>query len=126
MRVIVTGGRKRTDKQRVWDELSALLEEHGPFVLVHGACPIGADLFAHQWAETHTIHEVTEVRYPAHWLKDDGSVDKSAGFRRNAEMVAKGADMCLAFPHPTGNGTQHTMDLCRKAGIYVKEIPEEG
>lgn len=124
MRVIVTGGRRRADRQRVWDELSALLEEHGPFVLVHGACPIGADFFAHQWALAH--REVTEVQYPANWLKADGEVDKGAGFRRNAEMVKAGADLVLAFPHPTGHGTQQTMECARKAGIEVKEIPEEG
>lgn len=124
MRVIVTGGRRRTDRQRVWDELSVLLEEHGPFVLVHGACPIGADLFAHQWALAH--REVTEVPYPAKWVRDDGTVDKGAGLRRNAEMMANGADLVLAFPHPAGRGTQHTMGLAREADIPIKEIPEEG
>jgi len=121
MRVIVTGGRRRTDKQRVWDELSVLLEEHGPFTLVHGACPVGADQWAHQWALAH--REVEEIRYPADWLRPDGTVDRGAGFRRNARMVADGADLVLAFPHPTGHGTQHTMRKAREAGIEVIEIP---
>lgn len=122
MRILLTGGRKRTDKQRVWDELSALLEEHGPFVLVHGACPVGADFFAHQWALAH--RECTEVQYPAEWVREDGTVDKSAGYRRNAEMVGYGADLVLAFPHPTGKGTQHTISLAQEAKIPVKIIKE--
>lgn len=119
MRVLVTGGRRRSDYQTVWDALSGLLDEHGPFVLVHGACPVGADWWAHLWAVAHP--DCTEVRYPAQWIKDDGEVDRGAGFKRNAEMVAKGADLVLAFPHPAGRGTQHTVDLAEKAGIPVQK-----
>lgn len=129
MRVIVTGGRKRTDWQRVWDELSTLLEERGPFELVHGACPVGVDFFARRWATAH--REVEEIRYPADWLREDGTVDRGAGPRRNIQMVQDAAALAregtevlvLAFPHPTGHGTQHTMRIAREAGLEVREIP---
>lgn len=122
MRVLLTGGRRRQDYRLIWDTLSVLLDKYGPFVLVHGACSVGADYWAHLWALAHP--DCTEVQYPAQWRNERGEIDRSAGFRRNAEMVSKGADLVLAFPHPAGSGTQHTMKLAREAGIKVLEIAE--
>lgn len=119
MRVIVTGSRKWADPVTVAHELNTLYLQHGPFVLVHGACATGADAAAHHWYETAGADlGCTEVRYPADW---DQYKDK-AGPIRNKEMVSKGADLCLAFPLPDGTGTQHTMDLAEAAGITVKRI----
>lgn len=124
MRILLTGGRHRDDWWTIYEALNKE-REVGPFVLVHGACPVGADHYAHQWALAHP--ECMEVRYPAEWRRPDGSYNRAAGFERNAKMVAIGADKVLAFPHPQGNGTQHTVDLARKAGIQVIEyVMEEG
>lgn len=125
MRVIVTGARKWSDKRAVFSALEKLLHASGPFVLVHGACATGADAMAEEWFLLVGQEQgVFRVKYPATWLREDGTVDKSAGFRRNAEMVSKGADLVLAFPLPEGRGTQHTVDLARKAGIEVIEHKE--
>jgi len=51
----------------------------------------------------------------ADWATDG----RSAGPRRNARMVAMGADLCLAFPLIDSVGTRHTMHLASKAGIPV-------
>lgn len=118
MRVLVTGGRARTDWWTIFASLNKQ-REAGPFVLVHGACSTGADHWAHLWAQAHP--ECMEVRFPAEWRQPDGTYDKAAGFKRNAKMVAMGADLVLAFPHPEGRGTQHTIDLAHKAGIKVIE-----
>lgn len=118
MRVLVTGGRHRTDWWTVYEALNKQ-RESGPFVLVHGACSTGADWFAHQWALAHP--ECLEIKVKADWRRADGTVNKAAGFERNAKMVAMGADLVHAFPHPEGSGTQHTVDLARKAGIQVIE-----
>lgn len=126
MRVIVTGARKWPDKRVVFSALEKLLHASGPFVLVHGACATGADAMAEEWFLLVGQEQgVFRVKYPAKWLREDGSVDKSAGFRRNAEMVDKGADLVIAFPLLEGRGTQHTMELARKAGIEVIDYSKE-
>lgn len=117
MRVIVTGSRKWTDKVAVWDALNDVYQEHGPFVLVHGACSTGADAIAHQWYELATrLVRVKEEPFPAAW----DARGKAAGPERNRRMVEAGADLVLAFPLPEGSGTQHTMRLAAEAGIEVK------
>lgn len=49
---------------------------------------------------------------------------KGAGFARNAEMVALGADLCVAFyKQGAGNkGTDHCASLAGKAGIPVRRV----
>ena len=76
---------------------------------------------------------MTPEPHPADW---DG-FGKGAGFRRNAEMVALGADLCLTFvvpcskrdcekPEPHGShGTAHCSDLAEKAGIPVRRFTSE-
>jgi len=70
-------------------------------LLVHGACPKGADAVADGWARDRARRgwPVAEPeRYPADWGRG-----KRAGFDRNDHMVSLGADRCFAF-----------VDLCRK------------
>lgn len=118
MRVIVTGSRKWTDKAAVWDALNDVYLEHGPFRLVHGACSTGADAIAHEWYQAAArMVRVEEEQFPAAW----DTRGKAAGPERNKRMVEAGADLVLAFPLPSGSGTQHTMQLAREAGIPVKE-----
>jgi hypothetical protein len=119
VRVLITGGRHREDWWTIYDALNKQ-REVGPFILIHGACPVGADYWAHMWAKAHP--ECMEVRHPAEWRREDGSFNQAAGFERNARMVALGADLVLAFPHPEGRGTQHTVKLAREAGIQVLEL----
>lgn len=82
-------------------------------VIVHGACPKGADAMADalakQWG-------VTVETHPADW----GLHGRRAGFVRNAEMAELGADVCLAFNHNNSNGTKMMADLTQKAGIPTK------
>lgn len=114
MRVIVTGSRKWPTAKTVYDALSDALMEHGPFILMHGACSTGADFYASQWARAHP--EVAEDRFPADWA----GRGRAAGPERNMRMVATGADLVLAFPLPDGRGTQHCMSVAREAGIPVQ------
>lgn len=55
--------------------------------------------------------------YPADWDR----YGRSAGHRRNAQMVADGADLCLAFPLGESRGTRGCMRLASQAGIRVLE-----
>ena len=59
--------------------------------------------------------------HPAEWK----TYGKAAGMRRNAEMVALGADLCLAFPTPASIGTYGCMEMARKAGIKVIDLGEK-
>jgi len=110
-RVLVTGSRNWTDREIVHTALDKILED-GPVVLVQGDCDTGADFFARSWARNNNV----EIEHhPAAW-KSQG---RSAGPRRNKQMVDKGADICLAFQIGNSKGTQNCIDLCRKFGIPV-------
>lgn len=126
-RVLVTGSRDWSDQQAVARELVRYAT--GNWVLVHGACPTGADKIADDWA---TYHGITVEPHPADWRQ----FGKVAGYKRNQEMVDLGADVCLAFMRPCtkptcrmpkphwSHGTVHCAKRARAAGIEVREIHE--
>jgi hypothetical protein len=107
-RVLVTGS-------RTWDDagvIAGVLAGHcSPgAVLVSGACPRGADVLAEEyWRLLGGLVE----RHPADWER----FGKRAGFRRNAEMVNAGADLCVAFIRDHSRGASHCAGLARAAGI---------
>lgn len=118
MRILVTGSRSWTDanciERALWNEYLQM-REHGPVLLVSGACPTGADAIAeHVWARNYLPIE----RHPAEW-HPGGVYDPSAGFKRNAEMVELGADVCLAFIKDGSRGATHTANLAEVAGIPI-------
>jgi hypothetical protein len=132
MRILVTGSRDWTDRAAVVDALAWVIEKCGvippidgleDFTLVHGACPTGADAIADEvgvdWQQRYGLNI---ERHPAEWRRPDGSVDKGAGFRRNAEMVNLGANVCLAFIKNNSKGASHTADLAEKAGIPTRRF----
>lgn len=120
MRVLVTGSRDWPDRNKVYQELEMVLGAQKEITVVHGHCPKGADRYADDWAlDLQLIYgDETDLvrveRYPADW---NGPLKKRAGFARNAEMVALGADLCLAFIHNESKGATHCAELAEKAGI---------
>jgi hypothetical protein len=80
-------------------------------VVVHGGAR-GVDTISDKWA---TSHGWVSECHPADWKR----WGRSAGHRRNAEMVALGADVCLAFPLGASPGTRGCMRLAWEAGIRV-------
>lgn len=131
-RILVTGSRDWDNRDLMDQELSRAYglawEQRKHPVLVHGHCPTGADAMADDlW--THGSGLEPE-RHPADWKPwgPDGSVDKTAGFKRNQLMVDLGADVCLAF-HVRGaknNGTKHCRDLAIAALIKTRIIWSDG
>ncbi|WP_052372155.1 SLOG family protein [Nocardia otitidiscaviarum] len=126
-RVIVTGSRSYPCEDDVWEALAMAIAEHcdagDTFTVVHGACPTGADAHAASWfrlPDGGSGVTFLEERYPAEWRL----FGKAAGPRRNAEMVALGADLVLAFPlegsRERSRGTWDCVDRARAAGIPVE------
>lgn len=126
MRVLVTGSRQHADRDGVRAALNVVLSQmplHEKLVVVHGACPTGADRWADEWARTHTgCHDVTAERHPADWR-----MGKQAGHWRNAHMVNLGADLVLAFYQPgaANKGTADCVRRAEEAGIPVRKYPQE-
>jgi hypothetical protein len=117
-RVLVTGSREWAELAPVWGPLKDACDTHGTdrIIIVHGGAR-GADALAAEYASTYGMRSEP---HPARWHE----FGKSAGFRRNAEMVALGADLCLAFyKQGAGNkGTDHCAKLAEAAGIPVRRI----
>lgn len=114
-RILITGSRTWTDRDAVWQALADITSTIPPdreIVVVHGACPTGADAHAHNWALRYGI---AVEQHPANWRQ----YGRAAGVRRNAEMVAAGADICLAFIRDASRGASHTARLAEAAGIRV-------
>jgi hypothetical protein len=82
-------------------------------LLVHGACPRGADAIAAAYAA-----RTSGYRTEAH-LADWTRYGRAAGYRRNAEMIALGADGCAAFIRDASPGSTHAVRQARAAGIPV-------
>jgi SLOG family YspA-like protein len=122
-RILITGSRAWDNGQFIWQAIASTAIEFvpptKPIVIVHGACPHGADSHASAWANLVRAsgrRPVTEERHPADWEQHG----KAAGFRRNAEMVNLGADICLAFIRNGSRGASHTAALAEQAGIPVR------
>ncbi len=129
LRILVTGSRDWTDRHLLHAALIDAIEVYGPHLirddgapgdpridwelvtLVHGDAR-GADRIA---ASLGRALSFQVEPHPADW-KTHG---KAAGHIRNAEMVALGADVCLAFLLGASRGARGCMDLAEKAGIPV-------
>lgn len=118
LRILVTGGRDYSDTATVVYWLGAAAAQYGDgkdgVTLVHGGAR-GADRLAAEIAR-HSGWRTEAHR--AEWEK----YGPAAGPYRNEDMVANGADVCVAFPG--GRGTEHCTRLAREAGIPVIEVPE--
>lgn len=134
-RILITGSRRWTDAEAIRDAIATAIGDYdGPVTIVHGGAR-GADQLAAALATTFGP-DVTAERWPADWDGDcrnachtghrqprnGTSFCPMAGIYRNADMVAAGADICLAFPLGESRGTRDCMDRATAAGIPVIDI----
>lgn len=112
-RVLVTGSRNWDNEQAVRSALVHVWITTCPdrLVLVHGACPEGADAIAEAWARAmwQKAPEMIDIeRHPADWVR----LGTRAGPHRNTRMVGLGAELCLAFIGPC------VRPRCRRSGAH--------
>lgn len=135
MRILVTGSRTWRDATTIADALDAAVGTgEGTPTLIHGAAR-GADTIA----AAHAARRGWRIEtYPADWsacgpdcppnhrrTRSDGpSYCPTAGHRRNARMVAAGADMCLAFIRNASPGATGCARIADRAGIAVVRLRE--
>ncbi len=109
-RVLVTGSRNWRNTRLITAALDELRAGHGDrLVVVHGACPTGADHIAATWCQR---TGTTVERHPADWATHG----RAAGPIRNTEMVTAGAQMCLAFIAGHSPGATHCANTAEHAG----------
>lgn len=113
-RAIVCGSRHWNDPAPIEAALKAL-PPHS--VVLHGACPTGADALADLLA---TRRKIRIERFEADWER----YGKCAGPLRNAAMLAAGADLVLAFWDGASRGTANMIGIARAAGVEVRVARE--
>ena len=118
-RLLLTGSRDWLDPNAIAAELTHYAMAEGGLILVHGACPRGADAMGDAIARRLGCQI---ERHPADWQR----YGKRAGYVRNAKMVEAGADLCLAFISNNSKGASMCADLAEKAGIPTRRIPASG
>lgn len=80
----------------------------------------GADHMARKYADKFNIPHSGE-KYKAEWRRPDGSINYSAGPRRNALMISDNPDIDLVVAFSGGVGTANMIKLSKAAGIEVIE-----
>ena len=120
--VLLCGSRDWSDDRAVREQLERAVARFGRerlVVIVGGAR--GADRQAEIRARE--LGLAVEV-YPARWDRHG----RSAGYRRNVEMLDRLADFphryVIAFSNGS-RGTQHTIDQARRRGIPVRVVGRE-
>ena len=113
-RLLLTGSRTWDDIPVIEHALAVTLARHPEGVLlVHGACPRGADAIAAAYAVRTPGYRIEA--HPAGWHRHS----RAAGQLRNAKMTALGTDGCVAFLRGASPGTAATVRMARAAGIPV-------
>lgn len=113
--VLVTGSRSWDDFDFIAMTLDGLFGVLGSrMVLMHGACPKGADQLADLWTATHQPM-VPVIRVPADWGRDG----RRGGILRNMRMVVDMGPLalCVAFIRDDSAGATQCARYARSRGV---------
>ena len=119
MKVVITGSREWTDKQRIFRRLAELPDK--TTIIAGGAR--GADTIAAEACEVYA--HLTLQEFPADWEQ----YGKRAGYIRNAQMLDEKPDLVIAFWDGESRGTLGCMKEAQRRGIpveVIREYPETG
>lgn len=105
--------------------MTKMVERHTALMVVHGACPTGADFYAQRWVDAPmqdwNLRRSDTIRLAiAERNQPDWRLGLQGGPQRNQRMVDKGADACFAWPD-SGRKRSGTLDCVARA--WVKGIP---
>lgn len=113
MNIIVTGGRRSTDKQSVFRVLDQILWRDGTrdrdIVIVQGGAT-GIDKFAREWCKMRGV-DFKNYPYPKH-------LGRSGGPIRNRDMAQK-EKPAFVVAFAGGKGTLSMMKIAEEMGIAV-------
>lgn len=128
MKVLVCGSRDWTNKDALEREFKKLPPGT---IIVHGACPTGADMLVDKLAMTHGFKI---RRYPADWNDPALPNSRAAGPIRNARMLRAEHpdddgvpfDFGLAFTLnlDRSRGTRDMVTRARRAGIRMEILAQ--
>ena len=111
-RILIGGGRNFNDYEYLEKSVDEFISETFPdekeITIISGAAR-GADRLGEAYS---LARKYNLERYPADWDK----YGKSAGFRRNEDMV-KIADAAIMFWDGSSHGTKHAIEISREKGI---------
>lgn len=117
----IVGSRTCTDKFIVNETIDEFVLRHGiPKLVVSGGAK-GADTLGEEWAKKHKIP--IKIFKPI-WKDKTGKFDRSAGIRRNTDIVNACTHM-VAFPSEKGKGTQDSIQKATGQGkvLLIKWVP---
>jgi hypothetical protein len=120
MSTLVTGDRDRICFDLAITIVRRLVKRYGPdIVIVHGACRGVDDSFrsACRWLG------INDKAHVPDWTR----FGDAAGPKRNVEMIAAGADLCVAFHRSieTSKGTKDCVKQALAAGIAVYLVEDD-
>ena len=126
LRIIVAGSREFKNYDLLRDTLMDYLDFMDDKDVVDNPSQVkfisgtakGADTLGEQFAYT---YEYEVKRFVPDW----GTYGKSAGYRRNAEMVKYASEaygVLIAFWDGQSRGTKHMIDLANKYGLEVHVV----
>lgn len=117
MNVVICGSREFDDYELLKKELIKFFDNDFSDITIISGTAKGADSLGERFA--------SEYNLPVQKFKPDWDKHgKSAGFKRNDEMV-KIADVVVAFWNCKSKGTKHTINQANTKGIVVKIIKYE-
>lgn len=116
MKILVTGSRDWTNRPLLERTLATYWAGWPDLTIIEG-CARGADQMAEDWA---VRHRVPVKHHPAKW----DLYGKSAGPRRNEEMLREKPDLVVAFHEnlDQSRGTAHMVRIALARGVDVSVI----